>query len=528
VGVFTARSMTFGAAFGLGRPPSPRGINRRVGLAGLAAGLTALVLALVPLGGARHDDADGDSPSPASAVPVSVQLDTHRPGRPVPPRFLGLSFEVAALAQIASYGDSGNFVNLLRSLGPGVMRFGGISADTRVAWTDRRTPRPAWASMVLTGADLRKLGRLAARSGWRVLLTVGLAHYQPAAAAREVAAAKAALGQGLAGIEIGNEPDAYAKHGLRPSPWTFRQYDAELRRYRRAIARAAPGVTLAGPGVSGSAVFRRWGAAEASARRSTLLTGHHYPLGCHSMPPPTISQLLAPGTRALERRSLHRYMSVSRARSIPFRLDEVGSVSCGGHAGISNTFASALWAAGYIAQAMAAGVSGVNFQGNPANCLGYSPVCASTSQRLASGRLGAQPAWYALLLARALVGSRPLPTRVVTAGQPNLIVRSFMGPDRTLRLMIAEDDPPGAPPARLRLRIGAGYRAATVLTLTAPSPASTSGVSVAGRSVSSDGSWHEPRQVPPIPARGGVLSLTVSPSSAALVTVSPSGATTRP
>ncbi len=61
-------------------------------------------------------------------------------------------------------------------------------------------------------------------------------------------------------------------------------------------------------------------------------------------------------------------------------MDETNSVSCGGVPGISNTFASALWASAYITQAMAAGTVGVNLQGNPNNCPGYTPICATDPQ----------------------------------------------------------------------------------------------------------------------------------------------------
>ena len=152
-------------------------------------------------------------------MPVNVRVEPHVHGGPVPAGFLGLSFEASALPQIAAYGSSGNFVNLLRSLGSGVLRFGGISADSRIAWTDGATPRPAWTSLVLEAADLQRLGALARGSGWPVLLTVGLAHFDPRAAAREVRVAKQALGPWLAGVEVGNEPDAYARHGLRARPW---------------------------------------------------------------------------------------------------------------------------------------------------------------------------------------------------------------------------------------------------------------------------------------------------------------------
>ncbi|HWX95397.1 MAG TPA: hypothetical protein VNZ01_00980, partial [Solirubrobacteraceae bacterium] len=398
--------MFSGSAFEVSGRRGADGLARRTRLVALALALATLAGVLLALLSGRRDDGDSQARA-ASSAPVSVAIDARHPGRQVRGRFLGLSFEAAALAQIARYGERGNLVALLRSLGPGVLRFGGVSADTQVAWTDRATPRPPWASRVIDAGDLRRLGRLASRTGWKVLLTVGLLHYDPAAAAREVAAAAAALGHRLVAIEVGNEPDAYAQHGYRPLPWTYPQYNAEVSMYRRAIAKAVHGIRFAGPGVSGSRIFATWGPGEATAQRPSLLTGHHYPLGCHQTPPPSIGRLLSAQTRSLEGQSLERFMSVSRARSIRFRMDELGSVSCGGTHGISDAFASTLWATGYIVQAMAKGLAGVNFEGNPAYCLGYSPVCAGSPERLAAGVLRAQPVWYALLVGRKLVGARP-------------------------------------------------------------------------------------------------------------------------
>jgi hypothetical protein len=386
-----------------------------------------------------------------------------------------------------------------------------------VAWSDRLTARPAWASTVVGPDDLRRLGRLAALSGWRVLLTVGLVHYDPAAAAREVRVAKAALGRRLAAVEVGNEPDAYAKHAFRPLPWTARQYGAEARRYRRRITRAAHGVSFAGPGVSGSQAFARWGPVEASALRPAMLTGHHYPLGCHQTPQPSIDRLLSPEIHELEQQSLLRFRSVSRATSIPVRLDEIGSVSCGGTPGISNTFASALWATGYLAQAMTTGISGINLEGNPASCRGYSPVCTQAPGREAAP-LGVQPQWYAILLLRALVGTRPVPTRISSPGTPNLLIRGFLTRHGAVRIVIVNDDPPGSRPSQLQLPVRRGTGAASVLALTAPSPAATTGVRLGGRTVAGDGSWHGANRTWIAPVKN-VLKLTVAPSSAALLTV---------
>ncbi len=116
-------------------------------------------------------------------LPVTATIDRLAPGPPVPTEFLGLSFEAAALDQIAQYADRGNLVALLRSLGPGVLRFGGITADQNIGWTDTVTPKPPWASRAINPAQLQAIGRLSRRSGWKVLLTVPMAHFEPTAAA---------------------------------------------------------------------------------------------------------------------------------------------------------------------------------------------------------------------------------------------------------------------------------------------------------------------------------------------------------
>jgi hypothetical protein len=513
---------------------------RLVGAATAVGVVVALVLTLASFGDGDHTPptrpqsrggvqrAPAPAAQPASSpatggapVPIAVAFDLHNPAPPVPPRFLGLSFELSSLRQIAAYAAGGDLVRLLRSLGPGMLRFGGVSADTRVAWSDPLTPRPPWASSVIEAGDLRRLAALAARSGWPVLLTVGLAHFDSAAAAREAAAAKRALGRNLVGIEIGNEPDAYAKHGFRTQPWTFSQYDAQVSAYRRAIARAAPGIALVGPDVSGSAVFRTWGPGEAVHDRPVLLTGHHYPLGCHDVPAPSIARLLSPRVRRLEGVSAQRYTSVSRARSIGFRLDETNTVSCGGRTGISDTFASALWAVDYVAQTMAAGMAGINFQTAPSNCTGYSPLCAATPQGLARGALHAQPEWYALLLAKALPGARPVRSVYRTPRGQNVDVRSFLAADGRLMSVIVDDDPPGSGPIAISLDVGRLFTRASVLALTAPSPATRSGVEIGGRAVAADGSWSEPTAVAQRTNRRGTITLVVAPSSAVLATVTP-------
>jgi hypothetical protein len=497
------------AAVGVGR------CRRGLVLALLSAVLCAALAFAAPLAlGAKA------TPKPAGPI-VTITADAARPGAAVPAEFLGLSFEMSSLAQIARYSDRGDFVTMLRSLGPGVLRFGGVSADTRIAWTDNTTPRPSWASGVIDVDDLDELAALASASGWHVVLTLGIVHFEPRASTREVAAAKAALGGSLVGIELGNEPNAYALHGMRAEPWTFTQYAEQIAAYRSAIEAAAPGVPLLGPDVSGSSAFETWGPGEAVDELPAVLTGHHYPLGCEQKNPvPSISNLLSEPIRLREIASIRRYVAVAQAANLPFRLDETNTVSCGGVAGISDTFASALWAAGFLPQVMDAGAIGVNMHGNPSRCDGYSPVCAPGAQALSTGELVAQPEWYALLMLRGLVGDRPLPTSVARSPRStNVHASGFLAPDGRLDFVVTDDEPAGARTASVQLNVGAGYTGASMLALTGQSLSALSGTQLGGREVAADGSW-SPGRLPWSASSRGSVTVQVAAASAALISVS--------
>jgi hypothetical protein len=487
------------------------------------AGAPAASARVLAGGRAAHAKHRRRRPPKPTVQPVSVTLATGEPRAAVPGEFLGLSFEASSLSAIADDGERGDLVGLLRSLGPGVLRFGGVTADEQVAWNNGLTPRPEWASSVIEPSDLQRLAALAARSGWRVLLTIGLVHFEPAAAASEAAAAQAILGPSLEAIELGNEPNAYAKHGFRSEPWTFVQYEEQVAAYRSAIEAAAPGIPLAGPDVSGASAFESWGLGEAVDLKPLLLTGHHYPLGCSGRVPATIANLLSPHTRRLGALSLEAYASIARQAEIPFRLDEANTVSCGGTAGVSDTFASALWASGYIAEAMDAGVAGINLQGNPTNCSGYTPLCSPSAEALAAGALAAQPEWYALLLARQLIGDRPVPAVFHAVGHPNIAVAAMLGPEGALKLLVLDYEAPGVLPLRLSVRVGARFGGARVLTLSGPSPSALTGVILGGAPVSAAGTW-QPAELPRSANRHGVITTTVQPASAALLTIAPAHA----
>jgi hypothetical protein len=213
---------------------------------------------------------------------------------------------------------------------------------------------------------------------------------------------------------------------------------------------------------------------------------------------------------------LSNLRAIQAASALPLYIDETNNISCKGQPGVSNTFASALWAVDYAARAMAAGVQGLYFHDLLSMPGAYSPLVGTTDQ------LHANPEWYALLLTRRLQGTKPLQTTV--SGTPNLTARAFLSHGGTVRLVLVNFDSPRATPLLVRLNVPGQFIGGTILRLSAPSPDATSHVLLGGSEVTAAGALRAPLALPAVYLRRGWLALTLPPSSAALVTLNPTRA----
>ena len=139
----------------------------------------------------------------------------------------------------------------------------------------------------------------------------------------------------------------------------------------------------------------------------------------------------------------------------------------------------------------------------------------------AAGRFRVAPEWYALLLARELLGTRPLPTAMKVRPQvANVQANGFLAADGSLSFVLVDYDPLGKPAVSARLRVGAGYSRASTLALTGQSLHALSGAELGESEVGGDGSW-KPRRFGTLAARGGTVTVKLPAASAVLVRVSP-------
>jgi hypothetical protein len=468
--------------------------------------------------------------SRASATSVAVALAPGDRPTPVPPSFLGLSTEYWSLPGYA--GHLATFARVLSQLhvpgdGPVILRVGGNSAD-HTLWARRLRTMPRWV-FELTPAWLQAARTVVRRVGVRLMLDLNLITDSPSAASVWARAAQANLpGRSIAGFEIGNEPDIYSRSfwvaalsrrgldaSILPPDLTPAGYDREFRAYARLLERFAPHVPLLGPEIANPVRDAAWVSSLVTRTRAKLgiVTAHHYPYTACAAPAspnyPTIQRLLSEHASGGTARSLARVVNVAHRAGLPFRLTELNSVTCGGVPGVSDAFATALWAPDTLFELLRAGVDGVNVH--------VRTDAINAAFAFKGGGLVARPLLYGLVMFRRALGTDPslMQVRLRARRELNVKVWAVSVAGGGLHVLVIDK---GSRAARVALRIPPDGPAA-VQRLLSPSVAARSGVTLAGQSLNAEGRWVGRRVVSQLPPTADGYELTVPRYSAALVSV---------
>jgi hypothetical protein len=410
--------------------------------------------------------------------------------RPIPSGFLGLSLEYPAVEAYAGR-DPGSvdpaLAQLIRNLGPSpVLRIGGDSTDW-TWWPVSHMRRPPGVRYTL-GARWAQVTRALARAiGARLILGLNLEADSTRVAVTEARALIAGLGADrIAGLELGNEPELYGSFGWyrtrdgrevpgRPPGYDFPAFTRDFAR----VGGALPRFPLAGPATGSQSWMRYTQDFVASEPLLRVVTLHRYPLQLCYMPAasplyPTVSHLLAPAASRGLADSVARYARLAHAHGLTLRIDEMNSVSCGGAPGISNAFASALWALDALFEMARVGVDGVNVHTFP----------RATYQLFSFERGGGAyearvyPEYYGLLMfaQAAPAGSRLL--HVSRAGGPTR-AWATRGTDGRTRVVLINV---GSRARTLAIRANNASGNATVERLEARGVQAKAGVTLGGRS----------------------------------------------
>ena len=358
---------------------------------------------------------------------------------------------------------------------------------------------------VLTAENFRQLRRFLDATGWKLIWGLNLGTGSLDNAVQEARAIMEAAGDRLLALEIGNEPDLFGLAGHRTGAWDYAHWIGEYRRFKTAIRASLPHAPFAGPDIAGG----DW--MDAFARDEggdiALLTAHHYITG-QTNPAATLDVMLQAEKKYQP--VLANFQAAAQAIPVPWRMCETASFSGGGKAGVSDTFASALWALDYLFVLASYDCSGVNMQ-TGVNHLGWVSKYTPISDDLA-GHHGAAPEYYGLLaFAWAAQGEQIAVS--CDAGGINLTAYAARQRSGAVTLTVINKDQ--SRDAALDVS-GIAPKQAQAMRLTAPSLSAMGGVTLGGAAVDGEGQW-DGGKAEPVRISGGKALVDVPAGSAALI-----------
>jgi hypothetical protein len=461
---------------------------------------------------------------------VSATVGSSPGGYVMSPGFVGVSLEYSALHLYTGRNPAAInpvLINLLRGLAPGQapwVRIGGNSED-RTWWPIRRTLPPAGIDYALTPSWTQTAEALATHLGAHLIMGLNLAGGRPAVAATEARVLFKAIGSRyISDFEIGNEPDVYHlfgwyvdRHGrvvyARPANWNPFGFAAQYAQWRAAI----PPVPLAGPSFAELNWVNFFGAFLHSEPGLKLATYHRYPLRAGVADPKSpiyasIPNLMNDTSSFGMAQGIASAVAAAHADGIPFRLAEMNSASNRGQAGVSDTFASALWFLDTFFNLANVGVDGVNVHSLPNAA--YELFTFTNPRHVWQAFV--HPDYYGMMMfAQAFPpGARLLP---VSAPNTPLKVWATQAPDGHIRVELINKDTTNAYQVQVQVP---NASMATLEYLQAPTIDAKSGVTLGGQSFGNEttsGSLPPPHTLPALSV-GGVYSVNVPVASAVLLT----------
>ena len=383
--------------------------------------------------------------------------------------------------------------------GPIVIRMGGNSADS---------------SGLPTGTTVPPMAQMATDTGAKFALDVNLGsnNVQLAVAQAQNYVANMPPGS-LQAIEIGNEPDLFSQNGNRPSTYTFANYLSDFGKWGAQISPVLPqGVKLMGPSWSLMKSLPNLPAFLAQETNVSVISEHYYGGTAKGYSPDYLLQDL-PAARGAQ--AMASSVILAHQAGMSFRIGEMNSVAGGGQVGVSDIFASALWSVDTLFEFANIGVDGVNFHGNSST---YALFTFDPSKRFTLQSV--RPAYYgALFFQQATANSaKLLPVTLTT--QANLKIWATLDNKGVVRVTVINKDKTAQGDITISLP---GFGSGVVTRLSAANYQATRGVTIGGQTFdgSADGTIQGTAAGEPVMPSGGVYSVTLPPTSAALVTIQP-------
>jgi len=494
----------------------------------------------------------------APAVPsvATVSVNSEQLGAEIPKGFLGFSNEVStsgmglptpsAEARGSIHPPAGvpadaqmtyvlgepaapntGFYTMMRNLGPGLLRLGGNSQD-KTCWSPKAAPHPAWCQGPITPDQLKLYATAAGAAGWQMTVGLNLLENSPRWALSEVTqgVAKEIPADRILGLEIGNEPDLFARTPARPKNYSPQDYVHDALGYIHAF-RANP--TARKYGLVAPAVCCGWRNPQdlgiilrGLGSDLKLVSVHNYTTSTCGQRNVTAAELLSPERMQKFDDLSKKLVAVAQPYHLPIALLETNSASCGGMAGVSNAFASSVWGLDYMFNVAQDGYSNINFHFsyraggsayNPVQTFGWKVANQEHYENVA------QPLYYAMyMFAKNASGEHFLPASITTKSNITSFATTAC-PGCAVHVFVINEDGKASGPVDVHLSGKTGK--ASLLMLKAPTLHSLAAdVRYGGQQFDTEGDIGAPQTTSVQPGSNGDYRFTLPNASAAVLTIS--------
>jgi hypothetical protein len=335
----------------------------------------------------------------------------------------------------------------------------------------------------------------------------------------------------IKGLQIGNEPEHFDKpwDQFRDPPYTFERYLKELESYESDLLKNVPNLKadiFQGPDFccnfleDYSSQF-----IHTKKKEFNAYTYHLYPLSHCDGVVPTLQQLLDDvSVKILSEGSV--FIDIAKAADIYDRdwlLGETNSVVCEGYPGVSDTFASALWALDWMFNAAYIGASNVIFHGSGVSS--YSPIIIDPTGKNPYPTV--MPEYYSMLMFNYMVRDYAQILDVKTSTSNSYVkVWSVINKDQTIRVLLLHKDMNAKEDAFVSIKITdpERYMASGEVIILKGNDFDmyhNSTITLAGQTLANTktGILSGKRQVTHVHAVNGVFSLAIRPATACLFSV---------
>jgi len=453
--------------------------------------------------------------------PITIIVDTKNPGIEISPDTVGLSYETSRLLPDENgvyyfRPDNIPLLNMFKTLGVKNLRIGGNSVDAPII------PIPGQQ-------DIHSFFKFAKVANVKVIYSVRLQDGDPNVARDIARLIYENYRDVMESFSIGNEPGYYKDYEVYTSKWTA---------IRDAILDVYPDAVFAGPDQNPEPERIKQIVSDFGnpAGRLVQITQHNYPFGCSYRNPGekdvtklipqdaerSREKMLMPSAYRIYDRVLQGILEAVKGTEVSFRLTETNSYWFSGLKGVSDSYASALWALDYLHWWSSHDAAGLNFHTGDITGGAIALPCRYAAFVTSGNGYEARPLSYGMKLF-ALGGSGKSVDVEVPTSEQNLVAYANLSRDKTVSVTLINKEYKNAEELTIRIRLDAPLDDSKVQVIWLEAKnndiaAGSDSVTLGGAPIESDGSWKGQWQIlPDSNIEKNEISLTIPPACATVV-----------